>query len=62
MSTYLNGANCCLWVSVSALIMAEYGLTSLFGGWHPTHETAIAWGVLSIALSNLEKAKANTNT
>ena len=50
---YLYAANTCLGVSFAALIMAEYGLSSLFGNWHPTLETSIAFGVLSIALSSL---------
>ena len=39
--------------SVAAFVMAEYGLTSLYGNWQPTHETAITSGVLSIAFATL---------
>jgi magnesium-transporting ATPase (P-type) len=48
-------ASVCLGMSVAALIMAEFNLSSIFGGWHPTYETAIAYGVISIAFSNLLK-------
>jgi hypothetical protein len=48
-------ASVCLGMSVAALIMAEFNLSSFFGRWHPTYETAIAYGVLSFALSNLLK-------
>ena len=54
-SNYFSAANVCLVISVVALIMAEYGLTSLFGSWQPTHQTAIAFGVISIAISNIGK-------
>ncbi len=54
-SNYFFAANVCLMVSIVALVMAEYGLTSLFGNWQPTHETSIAFGVISIALSNIGK-------
>lgn len=32
-----------------ALAMAEFGFRSILGGWQPTHEIAISYGVLSIA-------------
>jgi hypothetical protein len=57
MNFYLYAANTCWGISLAALLMAEYGASSLFGNWHPTHEAAIAYGVLSIALSNLGKNK-----
>ena len=51
---FLYLASVCLGMSVAALIMAEFNLSSLFvGHWHPTYETAIAYGVISIAFSNL---------
>jgi hypothetical protein len=54
-ASYAILANGSLVVSIVALIMAEYGLTSLLGNWHPTHETAIAFGVISIASSGLAR-------
>jgi hypothetical protein len=47
-------AHVSLIISIVALIMAEYGITSLFGNWHPSHITAITFGVISIAASNLK--------
>jgi hypothetical protein len=55
MNFYLWGANVCMGIAVASLLMAEFGMSSLFGGFHPTHETAIAYAVISIALSNLAK-------
>lgn len=52
---YLYLASVCLGISVATLIMAEFNLSSLFGHWHPTYETAIAYGVISFAFSNLLK-------
>lgn len=52
-SYYFSAANICLVISAMALIMAEYGLISIFGNWQPTHQTAIAFGVLSLAISNI---------
>ena len=52
-SYYFSAANICFVISAVALVMAEYGLTSIFGNWQPTHQTAIAFGVLSIAISNI---------
>ena len=52
---YYLAANTCLIISVVALIMAEFGVSSLSGNWHPTHNTAIAFGVLSLAFSNMAK-------
>ena len=54
-NNYYITAHACLIISVVALIMAEYGVSSLFGNWHPTHETAIAFGVISFASSNIAK-------
>jgi hypothetical protein len=53
MNFYLWGANVCMGISVAALAMAEFGMSSLFGNFQPTHETAIAYAAVSIALSNL---------
>lgn len=50
---YISCSSICLGMSVAALVMAEYGVTSFFGDWSPTHETAIALGVLSVAFSNI---------
>lgn len=55
MNFYLWGANVCMGISVAALVMTEFGWSSLFGNFHPTHETAIAYAAISIALSNLAK-------
>jgi hypothetical protein len=55
MNVQLYAASTCLGISAAALLMADYGVSSLFGGWHPTHETAIGYGVLSIAISLLGK-------
>jgi len=52
---YYFAANVCLGISIAALIMAEFGTSSLIGGWHPTYETAISFGVISIAFSNIGK-------
>lgn len=54
-SKYFFAANVCLALSITSLVMAEYGFSSLLGNWHPTHNTAIAFGVISIALSNIGK-------
>jgi len=39
--------------SISSLIMVEYGFTSIFANWNPTHDTAIASGIISIAFATL---------
>lgn len=57
--SYEAAANFFFGMSVVALIMAEYGLTSLVGSWNPTHGTAIGLGVLSIALSSLGRLNQN---
>jgi len=57
---YIIISQVCFAVSITALIMAEYGISSVFGNWHPTHETAIAFGIISIASSNLAKLIKNT--
>ena len=50
-------------LSVTAAIMADYGFSSLIGNWHPTHQSAAAYGVISVAssalaiLAKLEKPK-----
>ena len=41
--------------SVAAAFMAGFGLSSLYGNWHPTYETAIAYGIISIAASSLAR-------
>jgi len=51
-------ASVCLGASGAALLMAEFGLSSLLGNWHPTHQAAIAYGVLSIAFSSLGRLRA----
>ena len=58
---YLYLANACLGVSIAALTMAEFNLSGSFGHWHPTYETAIAYGVLSFALSNIGNNLTNKN-
>lgn len=60
MNFYLWGANACMGMSVAALLMAEFGMSTLFGNFHPTHETAIAYAVVSIALSNLGRVARST--
>ena len=40
-------------LSVAAFVMAEYGVTSLYGNWQPTNETAMATGIISIAVAAL---------
>ncbi len=55
MKLYLWGANVCMGFSIVALVMAEFGWSSLFGNFHPTHATAIAYAAISIALSNLAR-------
>jgi hypothetical protein len=57
---YAYLANMFLGVSAAALIMAEFNLSSIFGNWHPTYETAIAYGVLSFALSNIGNLTINS--
>lgn len=55
-------ASTCLGVSGAALLMAEFGISSLLGNWHPTYEAAIGYGVLSIAFSSLGRLFATHGT
>ena len=38
-------------VAVVALLAAEFEVSSYFGNWQPTHQTAMAIALISIAMS-----------
>ena len=46
-------------VAAAALVMAEMQWTSMWGNWQPTHLSAIAIGILSIAVSQISESTKN---
>lgn len=44
-----------LGAAIVALTMAEFGWSSIIGNWNPTYETAIAYGIVSIACFECSK-------
>lgn len=53
LATGLAGA------ATAALVMAEMQWASLWVNWQPTHSSAIALGILSIAFSHISQSEKN---
>ena len=43
-------------LAAMALLMTEMHWTSIWGGWQPTHLSAISFGVLAVAVSNISES------
>ncbi len=54
---YGNAARACLGITTYLIIATTFGIGSAYESWEPSYEQAIAWGIVSIACSNLVKTE-----